>query len=162
MQIGVHAALGDSSTFVPGGRCTTATCAGGTSVDRVDLSAEQRVHARGVVGEVDDHDLVEVRLPGAPVVRVADVDALLARREALQLVRAGADVRVRLPDGGRAVADRDDAGDVLAERVEDRAVRLLQRQRTVRLSISFLIRFGSTDRQCRAAEEPELLVRSGA
>ena len=31
---------------------------------RVDLAAEQRVHPRRVVREVDDHDLVEVGLPG--------------------------------------------------------------------------------------------------
>ena len=43
--------------------CVLATCGERDRVDRVDLAAEQRVDARGVVGEVDDHDLVEVRLP---------------------------------------------------------------------------------------------------
>ena len=94
---------------------------------RVDLSAQQRVHPRSVVREVDDHDLVEVRLPGAPVIRVAGVRALLSGREARQLERTCADVRLRLAVAGRPVAHRDDAGGVLGERVEDGGVRVRER-----------------------------------
>ena len=125
--------------------------------DRVHLPTEERVHTRGVVGEVDDHDLVEVRLSRTPVVRVAHVDALLTRREALHLVRAGADVRLRLADGGRAVTDRHDAGDVLAERVENRPVRLLQRTADGAL-VELLDPRRIHRLERRAAEEAELLV----
>src|SRR5207253_9508889 len=99
----------------------------------------------------------EVRLAGAPVVRVADVDALLARREALELVRAGADVRLRCADGFRAVADGHDPGDGLPERVEDRPVRLFQGESD--RALVELLHPGRVERlERRAAEEPELRI----
>ncbi len=89
--------------------------------DRVDLTAEQRVDPRRVVGEVDDDQLVGVRLAVLPVVRVLQEAALLARREALVLVRTGAD-RV-----GRVVVDGHDPVEVLAEVVREARVGELQR-----------------------------------
>ena len=92
---------------------------------RVDLPAEQRVDLGGRVVEVLDRDLVEVRLAGPPVVRVAHVHALLAWRERLELVRAGPD----LGRGVRLVADRHHAERVARQRLRDGRVRRLQRQR---------------------------------
>ncbi len=103
---------------------------GDRKVDQgVDLTAEQRVHPRRVVAEVDDHHLVEVRLPRAPVVLVADVHALPAGREALHLERSGADeAEGALAHRVRAVPVRDDALEVLGHRIDQRHVGSLQRQ----------------------------------
>jgi hypothetical protein len=90
-------------------------------VDRLDLTAEQRVDPCRVVGEVDDHELVRVGLAVAPVVLVALERALLARRQALELERAGADGLVRV------VVDRHDAVEVLADVLGERGVGELQR-----------------------------------
>ncbi len=89
-------------------------------VDRLDLAREQRVEPCGVVGEVDDRHRVDDRR-SVPVVGVAHEHALLSRREALVLERAG-------PDRGlRVVADRHDAVEVLADVVGEADVRGRQR-----------------------------------
>ena len=82
-------------------------------VDRVHLTREQRVDARRVVRELDQHELVDRRLV-APVVRERHELGLLARLEADELPRAGADRLLRV------VADRDDVDDVAQDLVEER------------------------------------------
>ena len=95
--------------------------AGRQVVDRVDLAAEQRVDARGVVGEVDDRDLVDIGPAGLPVVGELLEHALLPGREALVHERPGAD---RL---GRVIVDGDDRVEVLAEIVQEGGVGELER-----------------------------------
>ncbi len=90
----------------------------------VDLTAEQPVDLRGRVVEVDDRDLVKVRLAAAPVVGVAHVDALLPWRERLELVGARADLRGRVG----LVSDRHHVEGVARQRLRDRRVGGLKRQ----------------------------------
>ena len=96
---------------------------------RLDLPGQQRVDLGRVGGEVDDPHLVEVRLAVDPVVLVLHVDALPSRSEALDLERPGPDVLQRaLADRVRLVALRDDALEVLGERLHQRHVRAGQEE----------------------------------
>ena len=92
--------------------------------DGIELTAQQRVDLGRGIGEVDDRDLVEIGLAGAPVVGVPGMAALLARREAVQLVRAGAILRTRVS----LVPDRHDSVVVLPQLVADGRVRALELQ----------------------------------
>ena len=121
MVNGCQAPVSELSTLKAGLPWICAIWAAGRLVDGVDLAAEQRVDARRVVGEVDDDQLVGVRLAVLPVVRVLQEAALLARGEAVVLVRAGAD------GVGRVVVGGDDAVEVLAEVVRERRVGELER-----------------------------------
>ncbi len=83
---------------------------------RVDLPGAQRVDERGGVGEVDDLHLVEIGLPGVPVVGVLRVHALGAGGEALQHERPGAHLLGVLT----CVVHRHDGRRVLGQAVEER------------------------------------------
>src|SRR3989442_9430290 len=78
----------------------------------------------GRVGEVDDGDLVEIRLSATPVVRVSDMDALLAWSEALKLVRPSSDLRRRIT----VISNGNDAVVVLPQLRVNRHIRLIQVQ----------------------------------
>ncbi len=91
---------------------------------RVDRAGEERIDLRRRIVEVDHPDGVEVRLPAAPVVRVAVVLALATGGEARGEERARADP---LQLVGARVAVGDDAVVVLAELLADRGVRRLER-----------------------------------
>ena len=87
---------------------------------------------RGVVGEVDDRDLVDVGPAALPVVGELLEHALLAGGEALVLKRAGADRVLGV------VADRDDRVEVLADVVQEGRVGELQRDPHLCVGSSFL------------------------
>src|SRR6202011_5196251 len=70
---------------------------------------------------VDDGDRIEVRQTAAPVVRITNMDALLAFGEALYLVGASPDLLTRA-----GVANWNDAVVILAELIANRRVSLLE------------------------------------
>ncbi len=64
--------------------------------DEVHAAGQQRVHARRLVADADELDLVQVGLAGLPVGVVAHHQGAHARLELLELVRAGADAGVEI------------------------------------------------------------------
>ena len=124
----------------------------------LDLPGEERVHLRRVGREVDDPHLVEVRLAGEPVVLVLDVDALAAGREALDLERPRPDVLQRpLADRVRLVPLRDDALEVLRERLQERDVGARQRE-PARALVELLDPLEVDRAERRVAEQLQLRV----
>ena len=73
----------------------------GNRVDRVDLAREQRVDLCGRIGQVDDHELVEVGLAATSSSSGSDELAALARGEALEHERARPDGFLRVEARGQ-------------------------------------------------------------
>src|SRR5829696_3698012 len=122
--------------------------------DGVELTTEEGVDLGRLRGEVNDLDLIEVRLAFAPVVLVADMDAPLAGLEALDLVRPGPD-RIALADAVRAVALGHDRVVVLGEGVEQRRVGTGEVQRD-RSFVDLVDRIAVDRGEASVPEEPQI------
>ena len=102
---------------------TTGTCANGTSAMASTCPDRSALTFAASDGKLMIRTSLKYGWPSSPVVLVLHVDALASGREALDLERPGPDVLQRpLADGVRLVALRDDALEVLRERLHQRDV----------------------------------------